>query len=116
MPCFVPSLLLLVADLNNAELFEQGSTGLRRNSSPLCGIWRIVQRARISSIRGQSSVAASTRRRRACPPNVLLQQVVGSSDLRYDHPHTGEVAMAHLKLFVLGQPRLERDDGPIELN
>jgi DNA-binding SARP family transcriptional activator len=24
--------------------------------------------------------------------------------------------MAHLKLFVLGQPRLERDEGPIELN
>src|SRR5215217_7970962 len=24
--------------------------------------------------------------------------------------------MAQLKLFVLGQPRMERDDGPIELN
>src|SRR5947207_2373458 len=24
--------------------------------------------------------------------------------------------MAHLKLFVLGQPRLERDGGPVELN
>jgi DNA-binding SARP family transcriptional activator len=24
--------------------------------------------------------------------------------------------MAHLKLFVLGQPRLERDGAPIELN
>src|SRR5215207_554461 len=24
--------------------------------------------------------------------------------------------MAHLKLFVLGQPRLERDEAPIELN
>src|SRR6266545_3689711 len=29
---------------------------------------------------------------------------------------SGGFTMAHLKLFVLGQPRLERDGGPIELN
>src|SRR4029079_1307810 len=29
---------------------------------------------------------------------------------------SGGAMMAHLKLFVLGQPRLERDKGPIELN
>jgi DNA-binding SARP family transcriptional activator len=29
---------------------------------------------------------------------------------------SGESTMAHLKLFVLGQPRLERDGEPIELN
>jgi DNA-binding SARP family transcriptional activator/tRNA A-37 threonylcarbamoyl transferase component Bud32 len=29
---------------------------------------------------------------------------------------SGESTMAHLKLFVLGQPRLERDGRPIELN
>src|SRR5215208_4104681 len=28
----------------------------------------------------------------------------------------GELTMAHLKLFVLGQPRLESDGKPIELN
>jgi DNA-binding SARP family transcriptional activator len=28
----------------------------------------------------------------------------------------GEVTMAHLKLMVLGQPRLERDGAPVELN
>src|ERR1044071_3671879 len=31
-------------------------------------------------------------------------------------PTSGGSTMAHLKLFVLGQPRLERDEGPIELN
>src|SRR6266545_3796442 len=29
---------------------------------------------------------------------------------------SGESPMAHLKLFVLGQPRLVRDEGPIDLN
>jgi len=29
---------------------------------------------------------------------------------------SGESTMAHLKLFILGQPRLERDGGTIELN
>src|SRR6266508_1648528 len=31
-------------------------------------------------------------------------------------PTSGGSTMAHLKLFVLGSPRLERDGGPIELN
>src|SRR3954471_5776859 len=48
--------------------------------------------------------------------DVLLAQVVRSGDLRYDRSNTGDAPMSHLKLFVLGQPRLERDEEPIELN
>src|SRR5687768_12824352 len=46
----------------------------------------------------------------------LHTKVVLSSDLGYDPLTSGGSTMAHLKLFVLGQPRLERDGAPIELN
>src|SRR4029079_8868712 len=44
--------------------------------------------------------------RRLCDPGISGMITLAS----------GGSTMAHLKLFVLGQPRLERDDRPIELN
>jgi predicted ATPase/DNA-binding SARP family transcriptional activator len=41
---------------------------------------------------------------------------VRSGNFHYDHANIGEFTMAQLKLLILGQPRLERDEAPIELN
>src|SRR5215207_6808598 len=64
----------------------------------------------------QCSVRPSSHPHRAFRLQCLHTKVVLSSDFGYDSLTSGGSTMAHLKLFVLGQPRLERDGRPLELN